>query len=405
MAKIAFFPDLEEGHLFPTFGLARSLADRGHDVHYIGIIQNREPVLKFGFSYHVIFEEQYPEEYIKNLKANFREGPDYDIIMDHIPLLIDDSLVLDDIMDKIQPDILISTHFIPLETLIFHYRYNIPQVILNPIISEPADSLVTGCANQYMRLPSQIALEVMNFCNKKKGRVFERIPDMFAPLLEIPELILCPREVVLPQWEYSGNVHFIEPSIRKDALLDGSSTLSLDIPEGKQVIYSSLGSQAFRFKTSAKRFYSTMLEVMRANEDKDWHVVLAIDSKFQIEDFGVIPGNVTMLNWAPQIEVLKISSLAITHGGLGTIKECIFFGVPMIVIPLGRDQFDNAKHIRHHKLGIEIDMDNLTANELETDIHHLLTGSTIQKSVGKMKALFREKEEAQIGAKFIEGLI
>ena len=49
MATIAFFPDLEAGHLFPTFGLARSLADRGHDIHYIGIPQNRESVFEVRF--------------------------------------------------------------------------------------------------------------------------------------------------------------------------------------------------------------------------------------------------------------------------------------------------------------------------------------------------------------------
>jgi len=407
MATIVFFPDLAEGHLLPTFGLARSLADRGHDVHYIGLIQKRELVLKFGFSYHVIFEKEYPGEYMKNLKTKLLQETKHNInrIMDHIPLMVKDSTALDVIIDKIKPDILISTVFILLESLIAHYRYNIAQVILSPFIHEPAESLAAICAGQYMQLPVNTALAVMNFINKRKGRSLERIADMVAPLLEIPELILCPRELALPQWKYSGNVHFIEPSIRKDALGGGPSTLSPDIPKGKQVIYASMGSQAFLFKTLAKRFYSTILEVMRANEDKDWHVVLAMDSEFQKENPGVIPSNVSLYKWAPQIQVLSKSSLAITHGGLGTVKECIFCGVPMIVLPMVNDQFNNAKYIKHHNLGIEMDVHTLAAKELETAIRHLLSSSTIRESVEKMKTLFREKEGAQIGAKFIEGLI
>ncbi|MCP5048798.1 MAG: glycosyltransferase family 1 protein [bacterium] len=406
MATIAFFPDLEEGHLFPTFGLARSLADRGHDVHYIGIIQNREAVLKFGFSYHVIFNEEFPEDFMEEFKARFDEeaGENQEGI-DHISLMIADSIPLDNIIAEIQPDILITTAFIQLETLILHYRFYIPQVVLNPMVRKPVVPLIRSCIDRYLQLPGKVSLEVMNFFNQRKKGEFKSITDMVAPLGEIPELILCPKEMVLPQWEYDSNVHFIEPSIRKEALLPGPSTLSLDIPEGRQVIFASMGSQAFRFKAPSKHFYATVLEVMRANLDKDWHVLLVINAEFQVEEFGEIPGNVTVLDWAPQIEILNISSLVITHGGLGTVKESIFFGVPMIVLPLGRDQFDNAKHVQHHQLGIEMDLENLKADELEANIDHLLTSSDIRDSVGKMKALFREKEEAQIGAKFIEGLI
>jgi MGT family glycosyltransferase len=166
-----------------------------------------------------------------------------------------------------------------------------------------------------------------------------------------------------------------------------------------------MGTQAYRFKSEVKRFYANILEVMRTNEEKDWHLVLVVLPDFNEEDFGVISGNVSVVKWVSQIEVLRISSMAITHGGLGTTKECIFYGVPMIVFPLGRDQYVNAKRVHYHKLGLEMDLDSLTASELERAILHLLTSSTIKESVGKMKAVFREREEAQIGAKFIESVL
>lgn len=402
MAVIAFFPDLQTGHLLSTFGLARSLVDRGHEVHYIGIIENRAPVLEFGFSYHVVFENEYPANFMKNLKENYCPDSDNDKLLDHIPVMLGDSTELDIIIDDIKPDILISTAFIPLGTLILHYRYKLPQIILSPNLRSPAKSLVACCTNQFMLLQADIALKLVNFINERADRAFERIPDMATPLAEIPELVLCPREFMIPQWgEYSSNVHFIEPSIRKDVGL----VPSLEIPEGKQVIFASMGSQAFRFKSLIKHFYSTMLEVMRVNGDKNWHAVIVIPSDFQMEELGLIPANVSVFTWINQMEVLKRSSLAVTHGGIGTVKECIYVGVPIIALPLGNDQFDTAECLQHHKLGIEMDMENLTASELGNTIRYLLTNTSVKESVAKTKALFHEREEAQIGAKFIEGLI
>ncbi|MCA6430931.1 MAG: hypothetical protein IM613_15975, partial [Cytophagales bacterium] len=47
---------------------------------------------------------------------------------------------------------------------------------------------------------------------------------------------------------------------------------------------------------------------------------------------------------------------AVIHGGFGTIKECIALGVPMVIVPLGRDQFINASIVESCGAGIIVNL-------------------------------------------------
>jgi MGT family glycosyltransferase len=66
------------------------------------------------------------------------------------------------------------------------------------------------------------------------------------------------------------------------------------------------------------------------------------------------PENVTVLPSAPHNEVLKHASLVITHGGHGTVIKTLAAGVPLVALPHGRDQADNAARVKARGAGIAI---------------------------------------------------
>ena len=57
------------------------------------------------------------------------------------------------------------------------------------------------------------------------------------------------------------------------------------------------------------------------------------------------PDNVTVVSSAPHNRVLEHASVAVTHGGHGTVMKCLAAGVPMVVMPHGRDQKDNGVRV------------------------------------------------------------
>ncbi len=68
----------------------------------------------------------------------------------------------------------------------------------------------------------------------------------------------------------------------------------------------------------------------------------------------VAPPNVTVTRWVRHADVLPYCSAVITHGGHGTVMKALIAGVPLVVVPLGRDQPDNAARVVHAGAGTRL---------------------------------------------------
>jgi MGT family glycosyltransferase len=66
------------------------------------------------------------------------------------------------------------------------------------------------------------------------------------------------------------------------------------------------------------------------------------------------PANVTVVERAPHREVLRHASAVVTHAGHGTVIKALAAGVPVVALPLGRDQLDNAARVAHHGAGLRL---------------------------------------------------
>ena len=66
------------------------------------------------------------------------------------------------------------------------------------------------------------------------------------------------------------------------------------------------------------------------------------------------PANVQVVASAPHSEVFRHAAAAVTHGGHGTVVKALAAGVPLVVIPMGRDQGDNAARVVAQGAGIRL---------------------------------------------------
>jgi len=66
------------------------------------------------------------------------------------------------------------------------------------------------------------------------------------------------------------------------------------------------------------------------------------------------PDGVTVVRSAPHREVLPHADVLLTHGGHGTVLKGLLAGVPIVCMPTGRDQPDNAARLTHRGAGLKI---------------------------------------------------
>lgn len=66
-----------------------------------------------------------------------------------------------------------------------------------------------------------------------------------------------------------------------------------------------------------------------------------------IDPASVVAGtNTRVVSYVPHSDLLPSTSLVITHAGLGTVMAALGNGVPLLCIPMGRDQFFNAEQVQ-----------------------------------------------------------
>ena len=72
-----------------------------------------------------------------------------------------------------------------------------------------------------------------------------------------------------------------------------------------------------------------------------------------VEPFAAAP-NVAVVEAAPHAAVLPHTAAVVTHGGHGTVMKALAAGVPLVVLPMGRDQPENATRVVAAGAGVRL---------------------------------------------------
>ncbi len=157
---------------------------------------------------------------------------------------------------------------------------------------------------------------------------------------------------------------------------------------GEPLIYASMGT----ILNGQPEVFRTIAAAVAKH--KGVQLVLSIGDQLQPEQIGPVPSNAIIVKRAPQLELLKLASVCITHSGLNTVLESLAQGVPQVAIPVTFDQPGIAARIAHHKTGVVTSLNKLTAAHLSSLLDEVLNDATyrenacrIQKAIVKANGL------------------
>jgi len=95
------------------------------------------------------------------------------------------------------------------------------------------------------------------------------------------------------------------------------------------------------------------------------------------------PPNVTVTRWVRHADVLPHCSAVITHGGHGTVMKALIAGVPLVVVPLGRDQPDNAARVVYAGAGTRL-RKNASVSALRAAVAQVIDDPGYRAAAGRM---------------------
>lgn len=429
MATIVIAPLYWHANTNVTFAVAKNLQSRGHRVFYACIPDMEERVRSQGFDCVTVFSSVFPsgalaEQFANEAKGKYlgvtgvnarvqamcklcRDGelakatsslqPDLFLVSNHMPWLAIDawktgkavvmfSSVIVSMQDSMSPPIHSDT--IPSSNLLsrFGVWWEWHKAMLRRKILARASGLWRS--STYLR---DLALATGYPKNKID---FDVSP---WPRLSFPELVF------VPECFDFRRAHPIEGAFHVEASVD-ITRKDKDFPwerlDGRPLVYCSLGSViTFKYLALAKRFFQVLLEAMA--ERPDLQAVVAIGNYLKAEDFKC-PPNVILADEAPQVALLKRARLMVGHGGGGGIRESIFYGVPMLLLPMGFDAPGNAARAVYHGLAVRADFRKVSAQELKLAMAELLDNPSYSEAAKLMSRRFVELQEQAPSMTIIE---
>lgn len=389
MAKIAFFSIPAFGHTNPTLELVKELRARGHQVSYYSYEKFRSRIESAGARFISCdgFDAQLalrPED-----GARIALDPAFSI---HV--LVETTLALDAMvcreMEREGPDCVVADSM-AVWGKAAAMKLNIPFV----------SSTTTFAFNrQSAKIMRQSLRQAMKLLISMPGirRDVRRLQNLGYPIKSFLQLISNDRDTetivyTSPEFQpcaesFSEKYAFVGPlvippetSFRK---------------KGKKLIYVSMGT-----------VNNDMLELyrncIRTFGNTDIELLISAGEMVDISSLGLLPENVRVERWVEQTAVLREADVFLSHCGMNSASESLYFGVPLLCYPQTSEQ--GAVAARVQQLGAGRPLVSNSVEDIERETKLLMDDPSYRENAEGIGASFRRCGGAAAAADKIELLV
>jgi MGT family glycosyltransferase len=155
------------------------------------------------------------------------------------------------------------------------------------------------------------------------------------------------------------------------------------------IVYISLGTI---FNADAA-FYRACFEAFadaNADANTDITVILSIGTNVSLDSLGAVPKNFIVAPQVPQLAVLQRARAFVTHGGMNSVSESLFYGVPMTVVPQMGEQAIIGRRVAQLGAGICLTNEEATAPRLRESVQRLLTDDSFRQQADAIRRSFAD---------------
>ncbi|NBC65532.1 MAG: hypothetical protein GVY07_07770 [Bacteroidetes bacterium] len=140
---------------------------------------------------------------------------------------------------------------------------------------------------------------------------------------------------------------------------------------------------------------------LRALSDQQGSMI-ATTSAIDPEHFKSSGDHVHITRFLPHARVIPKMDLVVTHGGMGTTQRALAAGVPVCVIPWGRDQRETARRVEVSGCGTMVPKNRLNAKRLRNAVHEAMN---CRQGAATIAQAFQEAGGAKRAVEAVTGLL
>ncbi len=380
--RIAWFCIPAHGHTNPTLGVVKKLTGAGHQVFYFSFEMFREKIEQAGAvfigcdGYDLAMEDKGNADRVGKDKAFATE------------LLVSSTLALDEMTSKkineIKPDVIVSDS-VAYWGKLAAMKHGIPYV------SSTTTFAFNRYSAKYMK-ESPLDIAKMLFAMPKINRQIQRLRDNGYPvkgLLDIvqndndTDTIVYTSRYFQPCAEtFSERYHFIGPSIRP--------IQEPFVKTAEKTVYISMGTV-----NQNKEFYRNCV---RALGETDWQIIISMGTN--AEHFDNLPSNIQLYESVDQMAVLSIADAFVTHCGMNSVSEGLYYKVPLVLFPQTPEQGAVAR--RAEELGAGMRLKSISREDILQSLKSVLYEQTYKENAAKISDSFRLCGGVDEAADFLE---
>ncbi|HEX7714512.1 MAG TPA: glycosyltransferase [Bacillota bacterium] len=339
MQTIIYYSFPVSGHINPVFMTIKKLVDQDIKVICYSTEQFRKQIEAMGATFADYNKEK---EYI-NLNMNL--APDQMTLLSLSRLLIGfleerfESLLIEAI--NIKPDGIGLDFFAIWGKMIassirIKSFTTIPQFAVNQKRMKPFPGMAKNIIQ--ILLYGMPEIHRFNLLIKKYDKDYHignyKFFDLFVNHTSL-NVVYVNKEIQPDIEDFDQTFIFVGPSIRINC---DEKFEKIHFPEkyNGKLIYISLGT----LYNKNLDFYKKCLKIFT---NTSYRVIMSIGNSISLSALGSIPDNIIVKNHVSQINVLKQADVFISHGGMNSVNEALYFGVKLILMPQAVDQYATAK--------------------------------------------------------------
>ena len=383
--KIAWFCIPAYGHTNPTLGLVKEMTSAGHQVYYFSFEMFREKIEQAGASFIPCDSYDFDMEDKENAD---RVGKDKTFATE---LLVSSTLALDDMttekIGELKPDVIVSDSVAFWGKLVA-MKHQIPYV------SSTTTFAFNRYSAKYMK-ESPWDIAKMLLAMPRINKQIRRLREKGYPVRNLLEIIRNDNETNTIVYTskyfqpcadtFSDRYHFIGPSIRP--------VTEPVTKTAEKTVYISMGTV-----NRNREFFRNCIQELGKT---DWQVIISMGTN--TEHFDNLPANVRLHESVDQMAVLSIADAFITHCGMNSTSEGLYFRVPLVLFPQTPEQDAVAK--RTEELGAGIRLNSIAGKDIREAVERVLSDSSYRENAARVSDSFRACGGAAEARAFLETLV